>query len=214
MTYFTYLDFPKIPTDLIEQILYYTENPISNFHDTDQFLDYVQSNSRDNLNIAADPSIVEAITGLEIDWENSLGYPISEATKYFENLAHFDFLEVNEDLNNWARENISQDIAYVSIQSMYGGTTITPHIDEMRSFAYNYVIDTGGESRTVFYKAKKEFSHLTAYPQTIFPYDKLDIIEKISIEKNKWHKLNTSVIHSVENLDPNKKRISLSLSFL
>jgi len=214
MSHFTYLDFPEIPEELIEQILYYTENPISNFHDTDQFLEYVQNNSRDSLNIAADPGIVEAITGLEIDWNKSLGYPISEATKHFKNLAQFDFLGVNEDLDKWVRENISRDVAYVSIQSMYGGTTITPHVDEMRKYAFNYVIETGGESRTVFYKPKQEFEHLTAYPQTIFPYEKLDVIEDIQIEPFRWHSLDTSTIHSVENLDPLKKRISLSLSFL
>lgn len=214
MAYFTYLDLPDIPESLVEKILYLVDNPISNFDDTDQFLEYIKDNTRDDLNLGADPSIVDAITNLEIDWSKSLGYPIAEASKHFENLAHFDFLEVTEEINHWARKNISSNVVHVSIQAMYGGTTINPHIDEMRTYAYNYLINSGGESHTLFYEAKDEFKHLIAYPQTIFPYDKLDIIDDIQIDLGRWHKLDTSIIHSVENLDPTKKRISLSLSFI
>jgi hypothetical protein len=97
---------------------------------------------------------------------------------------------------------------------MHSGTTITPHIDEMRRYAVNYVISTGGNSVTSFYKPKPEFEHLHVYAQTVFPFDRLDKIKEIQIEPHRWHRLDTSVIHSVENIDPTLKRISLSLSYL
>jgi hypothetical protein len=84
----------------------------------------------------------------------------------------------------------------------------------MRSCAYNYIIETGGDATTCFWKPKDEFNHLKAYAQTVFPYDRLDLVEEVKIDKGRWHRLDTRQIHSVENLDPTKKRISLSLSIL
>ncbi len=211
--YFTYLDLPPVPKYLEEQILNIVDKPLANFHNSDAFVEYLEKN-RNDLNISAGEEVIDAITNIEIDYNKSLGFPLSEVWNYFEDLAHFDFLEVNEELNKWARENIDSKIAHVSIQAMYGGTTITPHIDEMRTKALNYVISTGGKSKTCFYKPKKEYQHLVAYPQTVFPFDRLELVEEIQIEPYKWHELNVTEIHSVENLDPTLKRISLSLSFL
>jgi hypothetical protein len=211
--YFTYLDLPPVPKYLEDQILQIVNKPLANFHTSDDFVEYLEKN-RNDLNISAGTEVIDAITNVEIDYTKSLGFPLSEVWNYFKDLAHFDFLEVNEELNKWTRENIDNKIAHVSIQAMYGGTTITPHIDEMRTKALNYVISTGGESKTCFYKPKKEYQHLVAYPQTVFPFDRLELVEEIQIEPYKWHELNVTEIHSVENLDPTLKRISLSLSFL
>jgi hypothetical protein len=210
--YFTYLDLPPVPKELETQILELVNNPIANFHNSDAFVESIKN--RSELNIGASDEIIKAITNVEYNEADSLGFPLSEAWEHFKDLAHFDFLEVNDELNKWARENIDANIAHVSIQAMYGGTTITPHIDEMRSYAFNYVIATGGNSKTCFYKPKNEFSHLSTYAQTIFPFDRLDLIEQVQIEPYRWHRLDTTTIHSVEHLDPTLKRISLSLSFL
>jgi hypothetical protein len=211
--YFTYLDLPPVPQHLEEQILQIVDKPLANFHDSSEFVEYLEKN-RNELNISAGQEVINAITNVDIDYSKSLGFPLNEVWKYFKDLAHFDFLEVNDEINNWARSAISPDIAHVSIQAMYGGTTITPHIDEMRVKALNYVISTGGNSKTCFYKPKTEFEHLIAYPQTVFPFDRLELLEEVHIQPHKWHELNVTKIHSVENLDPLLKRISLSLSFL
>jgi len=213
MSFFTYLDLPHIPDELIKEILRICDDPSNNFHNSDEFLEYAKSN-RDTFKISAGEEVIEAISNLEIDYDKSLGYPLSDAHIHFQDLAQFDFLEVTDEINRWVAKNISESVAYVSIQSMYGGTTITPHIDEMRKFAYNYVIDTGGDSKTLFWTPKPEYKHLMIYPQTIFPYDRIDVLDEISIDLYRWHRLDTSTIHSVENLNPTKKRISLSLSFL
>lgn len=211
--YFTYLELPPVPKNIEQQILQIVETPIQNFHDSSAFVEYMEQN-RSELNISAGEEVINAIKSVEVDHSKSLGYPLSEAWQHFKDLAHFDFLEVTEEINQWARLNISPDIAHVSIQAMYGGTTITPHIDEMRTRALNYVITTGGNSETCFYKPKKEYEHLVAYPQTIFPFDRLELLEKVQIVPGRWHQLDVTTIHSVENLDPKLKRISLSLSFI
>lgn len=211
--YFTYLDFPSIPKDIEEQILYVMDNPICNFHSSEEFLQHTIEN-RNNLNIEASEEIINAIKNIEYNPDNSLGHHLSDVRKYFSNLAEFDFLEVNDAVKQWVKDAINVNVSYVSVQAMYGGKTITPHIDEMRSYAYNYIIETGGDASTCFWKPKKEFEHLKSYAQTVFPYNRLDLVEEIKIEPGRWHRLDTSQIHSVENLDPTKKRISLSLSIL
>lgn len=211
--YFTYLDLPPVPQDIEARILDLVEKPIYNFHSSEEFVQHTIEN-RNNLNIEASDEIINAIKNVEYNPNDSLGYHLSEVWNHFKDLAEFDFLEVSEEIKEWVKHNINLNVAHVSIQSMYGGKTITPHIDEMRSFAYNYVIDTGGETSTCFWTPKTEFSHLKAYAQTVFPYDRLDLLEEVKIERGRWHRLDTRQIHSVENLDPAKKRISLSLSIL
>lgn len=210
--YFTYLDLPAIPQDIEARILELVDKPIQNFHTSEEFVRSIEN--RDNLNIEASEEIINAIKNAEYNPDNSLGYHLSEVWTHASNLAEFDFLEVTEEIKQWVKDSINLKVAHVSVQSMYGGKTITPHIDEMRSFAYNYIVDTGGMPSTCFWKPKDEFKHLKLYAQTVFSYDRLDLVEEIKIEKGRWHKLDTRQIHSVENLDPTKKRISLSLSIL
>jgi hypothetical protein len=96
---------------------------------------------------------------------------------------------------------------------MYGGPIIIPHVDEGRSYVYNYLLDTGG-AVTKFYKNAKGYENLKAYPQTVFTYDRIEEIESIDIEKNRWHYLDVTKVHNVENIRPGQKRISLSLSYV
>lgn len=208
----TYLDYPLIPTEIEQQILYLADNPIRNYHSSEEFLQAAQN--RSDLNINASSDIVSALQKQEYNPNDSLGFHLSEVWNHFTDLAEFDFLEVSENVRSWVEQYFPKKVDHVSIQSMYGGTTITPHIDEMRTYAFNYVITTGGQAETVFWKPKKEYSHLKSYPQTVFPYDRLEVLDRIVIESKKWHRLDTSTIHSVENLDPLQRRISLSLSML
>jgi hypothetical protein len=209
----TYLDLPPISKEIEQKIFDIVTTPICNFHSSDEFLQYTIEN-RDTLNISASEEIISAIKNVEYNPNDSLGHHLSDAWKYFEDLAEFDFLEVSDEIKQWVKDNIDLNVAHVSIQSMYSGKSITPHVDEMRRHAYNYILDTGGEASTCFWKPMPAFGHLKVYPQTVFPYNRLDLIEEIKIEQGRWHKLDTQQIHSVENLDPSKKRISLSLSIL
>lgn len=207
--HFSYLNLPPLPLELEEHILGLTENPIQNFHDSEAFIASIEKFGNPNSK-----KIIDSIRNISYDENKSLGFPLDQAHQYYSDLASFDFLEVSESINDWCKSNIDKNIIHVSIQAMYGGTTVTPHIDEMRSYAYNYVIRTGGNSKTCFYKPKKEFEHLKVFERTVFTKDRLDLVEEIQIEPGRWHMINTKMIHSVEQLDPKSKRISLSLSFI
>lgn len=76
------------------------------------------------------------------------------------------------------------------VQTIFSDIKI--HVDDKRSFAYNYLISTGGEN-----------------VETIFHYEDNTILEKIVILPNVWHSLNVNVKHSVKNVE--SPRISLTV---
>lgn len=199
--HFTYLDFPAIPADLESKILSIVDS-------------HLHSNAnRTGLNIEASDAVVNAIENTSYNLADSLGLPIEESWKDFNSVAKFDFLDAPTEVINWVIENIDKNVGYVSIQVMHSGSIITPHIDEVRSYAYNYIL-TANNGITSFYKPTSKYEHLKAYAKTYFPYDRLALIEEVKIDASRWHRLPTQTIHGVTNLDPALKRISLSLSFL
>jgi hypothetical protein len=214
---FRYEDqFPSLPDYIVTEIYWLIENPISNHQSSNDVFDYIeQTISSDNsLQLhSIDRELLAELKSFTYNEADSLGYHMDTASDHFSNLAAFDFLPVNSLINDWVNKNITPRPGLVTIQVMHGGSTITPHIDEGRTKVYNYVLETGG-GITKFYKNAKDYEHLTAYPQTIFTYDRIEEIETINIEKNRWHYLNVSKIHNVENIQPSQKRISLSLSYV
>jgi hypothetical protein len=190
---FNYLDLPPLPNYLERHIMSLVTESIND--------------SIDDLNIKASAAVLEEVKKFTYNKDDSLGYPLSEAKG---SIARFDFLNVDDEISTWVHTNIGT-FAYISIQYMHGGKNIPPHVDEIRSNAYNYIIETGNAT-TSFYQPKKEFDHLRVYPHTTFDLDKLELIEQIKIQPRRWHEINTSMIHGVDNLD--YSRVSLSLSII
>jgi hypothetical protein len=214
---FKYLyDIPTIPQEIIEEIYQLIENPIGDHNDPKEVYLYKTQEiaSRPDLQLSSvNQDLLDTFSNYSHDHEDSLGYPISQANVLFNDLAKFDFLKVSDNILEWTYVNISPKPALVTIQVMHNGPTIIPHVDEGRTFVYNYLLDTGGAT-TRFYKNAKGYEHLTAYPQTVFTYDRIEVIETIDIEPNRWHYLDVTKVHNVENIQPGRKRISLSLSYV
>jgi hypothetical protein len=201
---FKYEDhLPKLPDNIIAEIYRLIENPISNHHTSD---DSLQLNS-------IDKKLLDELKEFTYNESDSLGFHMDTASNHFSNLASFDFLPASNLINDWVNKNINPRPALVTIQVMHSGEKITPHVDEGRTSVYNYILETGG-GITKFYKNAKGYEHLTVYPQTIFTYDRIEETETINIETNRWHYLNVTKIHNVENIQLNQKRISLSLSYV
>jgi hypothetical protein len=119
-----------------------------------------------------------------------LNLPNSSTTA---NFTHFKTKKVNIELHNWL-ENIFLFKFCCHYQIIFPGIPI--HIDVGRNVAYNYVIELGGpEVRTVFYGSK----------------NKDDVVQSEIIQANKWHSLEVAHYHSVENIDPNILRFSISV---
>ena len=214
---FRYEDhLPKLPDDIVAEIYRLIENPIGSYNDADSV--YIEKEKQ----LIAKPDLQFNSVTKEVldlykstikDHEDSLGFPIETCNTHFKNLAKFDFLSVTDLIEDWIYANIDPKPALITIQVIHGGPIIIPHVDEGRSYVYNYLLDTGN-AVTKFYKNSKGNEHLVAYPRTVFTYDRIEEIETIEIEKNRWHYLDVSKIHNVENVQSNQKRISLSLSYV
>jgi len=195
---FKYLDLPALPDTIVESIL--------------SLVTASTGNSFDELQLnSVDDNLLEVLKNVPAPKDNSLGILMSERNAYFKDYAKFEFLEVNQVIKDWINSNIFPIPVHIGIQCMHSGKYITPHIDEARKYAYNYIIETG-DAHLCLWEAKDEYTDCIAYPQTIFPYERIKLADKIVIDKNKWHLLDTNKIHSVENISG--RRISLSLSYV
>jgi hypothetical protein len=213
---FRYEDhLPTLPDNIVAEMYRLIENPIDNRHMSEEVFNYMANNISSDPGLqlnAVDDIMLEKLKGAYSHKEDSLGFPMNTASEYFQNLATFDFLPVSDMITEWVNKNISPTPVLISIQVMQGGSRIIPHIDEARNYVYNYVIETA-DATTNFYKNARDYEHLTAYPQTIFTYDRIEVTSSILIEPNRWHYIAVNKIHSVENIKPGQKRISLSLSY-
>jgi len=126
-------------------------------------------------------------------------------------MADFEFLETDSLIQNWIKDNIPFEVPYSSIQLIRNGIYVAPHVDEIRTHAVLYIIDTGGDPDTCYYKVRDAFKDKTVDPQTCIPYEKLEIKETHKLEQDNWFQLNVSEIHSVENITDTRIALSLSL---
>lgn len=202
MTYLQFPNYPDLPDDLKTEILEIVK--IQNFE------------SYDDLLINSTPEIIEMVKdiyGFSAE-DSELGYTGIEARKMFPNLVKYHFLDVSEKIKQWIYDNIPVEAASINVQVMADGTTVAPHIDEIRQYALNYLLSTGGDVDLMFYELKDPADSKWVHPQTFVPYDKLEVKEITKVPLHTWHLLPTSKIHSVENVDPTQKRISVTISIL
>jgi hypothetical protein len=197
--YISYLDYPSLPIGLEQDILN-TVKSNSNFKEN-------------NLLVNADQTTLDLIGKVEYDPNNNIGYPYLEARKYFPTLVDYYFLDPSPAVKDWVHTHINKDVT-INIQVMTNGTHVPPHIDEVRTYAINYLISAGGNATTDFYEPKVKFENVSVTAQTAIPYEKLDLKESKQIAEKVWHKLSVTKIHSVENITPQLKRIALTLSLV
>lgn len=103
----------------------------------------------------------------------------------------FQTRKVNDDLHDWLKHNMHMDF-HPQFQLIYNGIPI--HKDIARNSCYNYLLDTGGENvKTIVYDESK-----------------LRILKALHIPLKTWYYLNTTLFHTVKNIET--VRIALSLS--
>ena len=201
MDYLQYPDFPAMPDDIKQEIL--------------RIVEETETEYLDDLLINSTPEVIEWVKeayGFEAQ-ESELGFTGQEARKMFPGLVNYHFLDVSEKITEWVSTFV-EDPGSINIQVMEKGTIVAPHIDEIRTSAYNYLLDTGGDASLHFYELINAEDEKWVHPQTFIPYDKINSIEETKIGIDVWHTLPTNKIHSVENIDINKQRISLTVSIV
>ena len=166
---------------------------------------------------------ISEIAKLDYNEDDTLGLHFSNPKAYETyntTLAKFDFIPVDDIVNQWVKENIQplikESVVGVNLQVMHHGSIITPHVDELRHQALNYQFETGGDNVTTsYYEVLPEYQHLKAYPRTLIPYERLKKIAETIIPVRTWVCLNVmSTIHSVDGMDATKRRIALSVSVI
>jgi hypothetical protein len=200
MAYLEFPPFPKLPEDIKQEILSIVEQSESVF--------------LDDLLINSTPEIVElvkSVYGFEAK-DSELGYTGEEARKKFPGLVNYHFLDVSDNIKKWVEGNIPVKADSINIQVMEKGSIIAPHIDEIRTKAYNYLIQTGGDVSLVFYELANPEDSKWVHPQIFIPYEKIVRQEETKVPVDVWHILPTNKIHGVENINPTNRRISLSIS--
>jgi hypothetical protein len=188
-----YLNLPSVPQSIIDECKH-----IANNFDIEAYC----AHRRNALQVAPRPWNTR-------EWhDGKLSYYFD-----FENPQPYcDFFVIAspQSLKDWVKENIHPCPLLISIQLMEGGLRVVPHTDYIRKYALNYLISDAGPE-TVLYKPKQEYSHLEIFGGPSFEYNRLDIVERAVIEQYKWHLLDVSSIHSVENiLQP---RLAITISF-
>ena len=96
----------------------------------------------------------------------------------------------NEQLNEWAQQHISNDI-YFAFQMMTGDLERHKDIGTLTKFVY--IIDTGGCNVV-----------------TKFWDDDLRLLDEYVIEPHRWHILKADTYHSVEGIEADKHRWSVT----
>ena len=126
--------------------------------------------------------------------------------------AHWLVLKAPKTVVDWASQEFSNQY-HVAVQVFAGDSYFLPHIDRGRSKVFNFLVDTGGDNvKTCFWKLKPEFSsHLVDNSRKGFEYNTIDLVESVVFKPGQWWNIDVSQIHSVEGLDPSRKRISLTL---
>ncbi len=202
MSYLMYPSFPDLPKEIQQEILDIVNNDTSYLID-----DLLISSTLETT------EMVNQLYGFSAN-ETDLGYPGTEARKVFPNLVKYHFLDANDKIKDWVNTNLPVNAASINIQVIEKGEHIAPHIDEVRVQAINYLLSTGGDASLNFYKLKNPKDEKKIHPQIFIPYEVLECMETNLVPANVWHILPTNKIHSVENINPTERRISLSISIL
>jgi hypothetical protein len=111
-----------------------------------------------------------------------------------------------DELTKWVQENIKDTFNAVHVQYFEGGTFFFPHVDLLRSKAVNYLITTA-DATTSFYTP----NGFTPEPNTVIARDRISLTKRFKIEHNRWHELDVTLVHSVENINGVRIAVTLSL---
>jgi len=102
----------------------------------------------------------------------------------------YNWMPANDVVQDWCKFNISPDL-YWGIQVI--DANLPMHKDHGTEIKFNYIIDQGGSN-----------------PITNYFDDEGKLIDSYTLMPHTWYILNVAVNHSVLNIEPGKKRISIT----
>jgi hypothetical protein len=137
--------------------------------------------------------------------------------------AYFTKIEASEQLKDWIVDlipGVSKDMIY--LQSLTnGGDTLLIHSDILRTFALNYIVDTGGDQVTTSWYQEKGHP-LSRYKDPalhglgqsdtkIVHYADCEVLEQVCFKKNQWTLIRTDVLHDVDHMTSTRSAVSIGI---
>ena len=116
--------------------------------------------------------------------------------------------EVKPELEQWFKDNITNNYLHISACRMFGETHNAPHTDTTRDYTLIYLTDLGGtDVKTRFYQ---EIGHDIHRPRDYHPdYDNLELLVEYKLDLHTWYLLDSRVVHSVEGIETERKAIQV-----
>lgn len=146
-----------------------------------------------------------------IDWNQSIGLPISKVAEYTKDSAYFTYKDATTPkVRKWIDENVPYEVTAANIYIVHGGSKLLPHRDFIKN-QLNFVLEANEESFNRLYVPKEEYKHLDTNAYSFVPYERLDVIQETKLENRKWYFFPCNIIHSVENIKGTRIVLSLSI---
>ena len=109
-------------------------------------------------------------------------------------------------LQSWCKENI-KGVVLVAIQEIHAN--VGPHSDWGRECAINYLVTTGN-GKLCHYSSESAMSFGKPNAKTYAPIKSSKEISRVDIQPNRWHIINTEVLHGV--VDVTSVRLALTVN--
>jgi hypothetical protein len=134
----------------------------------------------------------------EVRDESRIGFRDNEYTRW----------PARPELLEWLRKNISEHIDIAGVQIITDNVPL--HCDK-RKWALNYLVELGGDVTTSFHKLPGQ---TVLQPPASRAWDAVDSEELCSVkfESNRWHILNTNVLHRVDGVTGNRVAVTIGLN--
>ena len=144
-------------------------------------------------------------------WEYPSNMSQETSRLSMDSFAKYSQYRVPREVLNWLNENniLTKDIRAAKIHCMHEGQRIHAHVDHFRTCAINYIL-TESTASTCFYKHKTIADFKETEGHRIISMDDIELIESVILEHHRWHQLDVSAIHNVENITMPRAAITLT----
>jgi len=110
----------------------------------------------------------------------------------------------------WINQHIVTTYNRATI-AVHHGEIAPPHTDYLRQYGINYIHQLGGNRVTTVWYQEIGKPIVREGRARQPDYAKLTVLDQVVLPAGQWHILRTDVLHSVENLQSNRIRLSIDI---
>jgi len=118
--------------------------------------------------------------------------------------------ELPADFTAWINQHVVDTYKRATV-AVHHGEIAPPHTDYLRQYGINYIHQLGGDRVTTVWYQEIGKPIVREGRARQPDYAKLTVVDQVVLPANQWHILRTDVLHSVENLQSNRIRLSIDI---